>query len=94
MGAKYHPNAFVIIGWQEDDLPIFGKILSIFANEDNVFYKVAKYISIGIARHYHSFVIEATQSEEFVNKFVDHIPLNAIARGKSLYVTTRYHVEK
>lgn len=94
MGIKYHPKEFIIIGWQEDDLPKFGKILAIFASEAHeVYYRVVEYHTRGISRHFHSFVIEKTTTEKFVRDFIEYTPVRATQHDKIFYITLRSHIE-
>lgn len=95
MGTKYHPKEFIIVGWQDNDLPIFGKIISIFGSMQEVYYRIVRYKTLGIVRHFHSFAIEKTTHEEFITdlSFVDCLPLRATERNASLYITLRTHIE-
>ena len=85
MGAKYHPNVFVVIGWQDNDLPIFGKIISIFVKESNLIYKIARYETLGISSHFHSYVLERkTSCTEFAKDFEYYLPLKATLKNNCL----------
>ncbi len=64
MGIRHRRNDFLIIGWQEDDLPIFGQVKVIFVLKKSALFRVAKYTTLGLCRHYHSFYIRASTSEE------------------------------
>ena len=57
-GIKYSYFDYVLIGWQDDDLPLFGRVHDILVFESSVSFKVRKYETLGINRHYHSFCIK------------------------------------
>ena len=88
VGIKYHPKEFIVLGWQQDDLPIFGKILAIFASKAHeVYYRIVEYYTRGISRHFHSFVVEKTTTEKFVSDFIEYGPVRATGRDAVLYIT-------
>lgn len=60
MGIKYCLNDFVIIGWEVNDLPMFGQIMEIFSVKEKTFLQLRKYKTHGILKHYHSFSIKTT----------------------------------
>ena len=66
-GIKYQQQDYVIISWQDDDdLPIFGHIISIFVVQNTAFFKIQMFVTLGIDRHYHSFVIHEGDEKEVV----------------------------
>ena len=93
MGVKYQPKEFVVQGWQENDLPIFGKILDVFVCKAQVYYKILEYKTLGISRHFHSFVIEKTTNEKFTRNLMEYTPVRAVINDQVLYVTLRTHIE-
>ena len=60
MGIKYAVSDYVLVGWQEDDLPIFGRIQYIAVLNHSTLLVVTLYNTFGITRHYHSFVVSRT----------------------------------
>lgn len=98
-GIKYQKPDYVIMGWQEDDLPIFGQIQDIMVTDhDEVFFELMAYDTLGIHRHYHSFVIQKSLHEAAIlsiselgyhETFYAHRLIN-----DSLYITLRSHIEK
>ena len=59
-GVKYAKSDYVLIGWQETDLPTFGRIQTILVINNVPLFVVTVYHASGIICHYHSFVIEQT----------------------------------
>ena len=88
---------FVIIGWQEDDLPLFGEIRDILIINFTYFLLVKVYMTVGIDRHVHSYVIKNRRDEENILS-LSELPGYPSAVGHSvnreLYVTLRSHVMK
>ena len=96
MGIKYMISEFVVIGWQCDDLPIFGKIQHIAVVNDFVLFGVALYCTLGIDRHYHSYIINRTNEVAIhsLSELVDYQPIRAhFLTNGNLYITLRYHIE-
>lgn len=97
MGFKYMQSDYVLIGWQSDDLPIFGHIQYIAVVNGLVLFGMCVYHAYGIDRHYHSFAVSNTGEvsvcllSELVDKqtFRAHLLCNGF-----LYVTFRSHIEK
>ena len=56
---------YVLIGWQEDDLPLFGLIEDILVINGCALFKVIKYATLKIDRHYHSFHIKKSSDQDF-----------------------------
>ena len=95
MGIKYTFSDFVVIGWQCDDLPLFGQIRHIAVVNDFVLFGVALYCTLGIDRHYHSYNIRKNETAIYsLSELVDYQPLRAhsLANGH-LYITLRSHIE-
>ena len=96
-GSKYSRSDYVIIGWQEDDLPLFGRINDIMLINGSVLFRVNQYRTLGIDRHYHSFCIRNTAVESVCwhSELVDYHPLQGHRLFNSnLYITLRSHIEK
>lgn len=54
MGVKYMMADYVLIGWQEDDLLIFGYIQRIIVVKNTALFELAVHKAYGIDFHYHS----------------------------------------
>ena len=97
MGIKYTFSEFVVIGWQCDDLPVFGQIQHIVVVNDFVLFGVTLYCTLGIDRHYHSYIITRKNEAAIysLTELVDYQPLRAhyLTNGH-LYITLRSHIEK
>ena len=65
-GNTYRLAMFVLAGWQEDDLPQFADIKDIMVINAVCFLHVQTYITTGIDRHVHSYVITKTDSEDLL----------------------------
>ena len=99
-GMKYQNTDYIICGWQDDDLPKFGSISTIFVVNNIAFFKVATSTTVGIDRHYHSYLVRCHQNhcEETVvcaTTLIDHQPYRShLLSNGSLYISIRSHVEK
>ena len=98
--VKYELTDYVITGWQADDLPIFSCISTIYVVNHTPFFKVAANRTVGVGRHYHSFLLEACPDEQeesivCVSSFIDHQTYQThLVHNGGLYVNVRSHVEK
>lgn len=96
-GVKYQPQDYVIIGWQDDDLPLFGHISSIFVAQNIAFLKINTALTLGVDHHYHSLLIQKGNREEMVvslSELKDIRVYNAhLLSNGCLYITLRSHVE-
>lgn len=96
-GIKYQKSDFVLVGWQRDDLPIFGQLQDILVAE-KVLFKVLKYENMGIDRHYHSYTIQRTPEEVLIwfSDIVDHqiYQGHTLTSNSNTYVTLHSHIEK
>ena len=95
-GVKYQPHDYVVTGWQDDDLPIFSSIQSIFVACDTVVFKTKRATSLGIDRHYHSLLIQETSTEHPV--CLSELKVNCVYHSHllnngGLYITIRSHIE-
>lgn len=66
MGTKYQHKGYVITSWQDDDLPQFGRIEDIIVVEGAVYFKIACTVTVGIDRHFHSFVIRSKNNTQII----------------------------
>lgn len=60
MGVQYAKSDYVLIGWLDHDLPVFGRIQNIIVINNVAFFVVIVYHAFGIDCHYPSFVIHKT----------------------------------
>ena len=97
MGFRYTHSDYLLIDWQNDDLPIFGHIQYIAVVNEHVLFGVCTYHAYGIDRHYHSFAISNTGEVSVCllsdlkdrQTFRGHLLNNGF-----LYVTFHSHIEK
>lgn len=100
MGTKYQRKHYVITAWQDDDLPQFGKIEDIMIVQDTVFFRIICTETLGIDRHFHSFIINIVNREVTVvaySELVDHQVFNAHLvndNHQRIYITFRSHIER
>ncbi len=96
LGIKYMCSDYLLVGWQDDDLPIFGRVQSIIVVKGNAMFLVGVYNTLGIERHYHSFVINKTANVAtcWLSELADYQPLQAhlLTNGR-VYITFRAHIE-
>ena len=62
--------------WQEDDLPLFGRVEDILTINDNVLFSVVKYKTLGIVHHFHSYSIRKTTFLDicWLSELIDYHP--------------------
>ena len=96
MGTKYTVNEFLIVGWQDDDLPSFGQIQYIVVVSGNPVFVVNLYVTQGIERHYHSFIVQRTSDIKacYLSELADYQPLQAHRQSNGyLCITFHSHIE-
>ncbi len=95
MGTKYQGKYYVITTWQDDDLPRFGRIEDIIVVQDTVYFKVTCTQTLGIDRHFHSFVVKNSSNTEIVSysELADHQVFNAHTVNQTMYITFQSHIE-
>lgn len=59
-GEQYYRNDFVLVGWQEDDLPQFAKIKDILVLVETPVLVLERYTTLGINNHILCYLIECT----------------------------------
>ena len=94
-GNTYRLAMFILIGWQDDDLPQFGEIKDIFVINSTHFLLVRVYMTMGIDRHVHSYVIKRKNEENI--KLLSELPGYPVvghSLNRQLYITLRTHVIK
>ena len=57
-GVKYSRHDCILISWQADDMPNFGRIGDIIVVEEHAFFIVNVLSALGIDGHYHSFCVK------------------------------------
>lgn len=95
MGVKYTNSDYVLIGWLDNDLAVFGHIQNIFVINNVAFFVVIVYHAFGIDRHYHSFVIYKTgevSTISFADLVENHI-FRAHLKCGSLFITFKSYLE-
>ena len=92
----YRPAEFVLTGWQDDGLPEFSKIDALLSLQNVAFLSVIRYVTVGVNRHYHSYVLAPTYqkcilplTQENINL---HPPVNVRVFSTGVYLTLRYHI--
>lgn len=96
-GEEYHRDDFVHLGWQHNDLPMFGKILDIFIVGGFPFLLVEKYKSMGINGHILAYLIQHTYVTNCV--YIAHLLYKTVFCAHSyiedgqLYVVLKSHLE-
>lgn len=97
-GCRYSVSDYVLVGWQDDDLPIFGKIRFIAVCSGQALIAVSTYGTLGIERHYHSFVLgrsTETCTLYWLSELVacQSFKAHQLSNGYS-YITFRSHIER
>ena len=79
-GEEYHESNFVLLGKQENDLPLFGKIKDIMIiNGSSALFQVEEYFTVGLNNHLLCHAIVSTHSFKtlIVSHLVDKYPYSA-----------------
>ena len=92
----YRLAMFILTGWQDDDLPQFSEIKDILITNSTHYLLVRIYTTIGIHRHFHSYIIKGTNTEDILplNKLQGYPPMVGRSINRQLYITLRSHVIK
>ena len=95
LGVKYAVKDFILIGWQDDDLPLFGKIQTIAVLGKEALFITTSYPTHAISHHYHCYVVRKT--DEVCAIWLDELQANTVfqchLRDCQLFITFRYHIE-
>lgn len=59
-GEEYHCGNFIVTGRQENDLPIFSKVVSLMMIVDSPVVEVNTFRTVGLSNHLMSYQIETT----------------------------------
>lgn len=97
MGSKYNRSDYVVAGWQDDDLPVFGCIQDILVLNNCAMLEVLQYNTEGIDRHYHSYVLKNSNEKALIwlSDLIDFHPLQAHRLNNGyIYITVRSHIER
>lgn len=93
-GIKYTKMDYVLIGWQADDLPHFGRIDEILVTRGIAFLTVSKHSTFGIDRHFHSFCVKESHSS--CVQTIPNLPHPNTFRARQmrddLLITSRSHI--
>ena len=94
-GSKHRTGQFVLVGWQEDDLPEFSKVRDLIVVENQHLLILSTYFTLGIDRHYHSYVVKSTFKELVIDvKCVcDYHPVyvHKMSNTNTLYIAMKSH---
>ena len=95
-GQEYHRLQFVTVGFQDDDLPLFGQITDILVLVGTPLVSVKLYTTLGINNHLSCFAIACTYQYSIfpVSKLVSLEPLTAHKSigDENIYIAMRLHV--
>ena len=98
-GVKYSVQDYVTVGWQIDDLPVFGRIEYIAVVDERVLFSVSVYHTYSIDHHYQSYLIEKRAQSDciytWLTDLVDFYSIKAHSlRNGFLCITLRHHIER
>ena len=93
----YRQGAFLLTGWQDDDLPSFSSIQDILVIEKWLLFDVIMFTTVSIDRHFHSFVVHKGRRRQIVtlDEIIDPHPLygHYVCGNSSVYISVRSHVQ-
>lgn len=95
LGVKYMHSDYILLRWQENDLPVFGRIVDIVVISSSALFEVTPYIAYGIDRHFHSFVIQRGGETEYhwLLDLCHFETFRAHSKDGSLFITFHSHIE-
>ena len=95
LGVKYVVSDYLLLGWQENDLPSFSQILHIFVFNDCALFRVDVYSAYGFDHHYHSYPLRKNgiKAIHWLSELPDFQTFRGHFVNDCLYVTFRSHVE-
>ena len=102
-GSKYYQGDYVLCGFQQDDMPEFGKVFDILLVKNEAFLCASIYTTKGTDAHYHSYVIAPSHGKRLIlisecNDYLGSLhPLRAHslkATPGNEYIVTKYLVIK
>ena len=95
-GETYHRSEFVICGFQEDDLPIFGRIDAIMVITGTPIFSLRIFRTLGLSNHLLCYAIERLHKTSLVllSQLMHKEPLTPHQRtgDDNVYITLRFHV--
>ena len=80
---------YVIIGYQEDDLPLFGKIEEIAVVNEKALLCVSMYRTLRFHHHFHCYVISKDYNNQvsfWLSELADYQPLRSHSHIHFLYL--------
>ena len=96
MAARITTQEFVLCDFQEDDLPVFGKINDIIVITGTPLFSLKLFTTLGINNHLLCFVIERTHRSCFVCvsrlKFPEPLSAHSCIGDSNTYIALRSHV--
>lgn len=98
--VKFQKTDFILVDWQDDgNIPLFASITDIIVVGKHILFKVKRFNTEGIDRHFHSFVIKdlfPPVTHYFHPEHLQHYqPFKSHhLRNGNCYITLRSHVEK
>ncbi len=94
-GLKYTNEDYVITGWHTDDSPTFSHIEDILVIGEHAFLIVSLHKTVGINRHFHSYVIDSSTLHRCAVAISD-LQYPGTFRAQEIqsifYITTRSHI--
>ena len=95
-GYTYHNSEFVLCYFQEDDVPVFGKI-DIIVITGTPLFSLKMFTTLGINNHLLCFVIKCSHQSSFVCvsqlKFPEPLSAHSCIGDSNIYVALRSHVQ-
>ncbi len=65
-GQEFHHSEYVLCGWQEDDLPLFGRIKDILVVVGTPLFTLSLYQTLGINNHLLCFAITSAHQSSVI----------------------------
>ena len=95
-GNTYRLVGFVVFDWQQDDLPKFGQINDIYVVESLCILLLTSYRTVGIDRHFHSYIIENEHCEVpiLLKDLPGHPTIFAHSLNNDLHICLHSHIIK
>ena len=97
-GEQYHRGEFVHMGWQQNDLPEFGKLLDIIIAGGFPFFQVEKYETVGINSHILGYLIRHSYTTTCVHAsmlpYKNTFTAHSYIADRRLYIVLKSHLEQ
>jgi hypothetical protein len=91
-GNTYRLSEFLVVGWQDNDLPEFGKIEQLMMVSHVPIAALTLYDTQGIDRHYHSYAVSSTSQVKIIGieQFEGYPPvIGHYINSQSQYIVVR-----